>query len=72
MIYIIEYSFTDIRQNLHSILFASTNYEDAVKFFNEREFTSTGNLNVESYTLSEREGTYYKILDYKTNYGKAN
>ena len=69
MVYIIEHSITDVKQNIHNIMYATDNKKDAIDFYNSRTLdTNPIPLYIESYTLSERNGIYFNILDFKTNY----
>jgi hypothetical protein len=72
MVYIIEHSLTDERQSSHRILYATTDKEKALDFYNSKNVVYNPNpLQIESYTLSERNGIYFNVLEFKTNYAKS-
>ena len=72
MVYIIEHLITNVKQNMHNIIYATDNKKDAIDFYNSRTLdTNPIPLYIESYILSERNGKDYKVLDFKTNYAKS-
>lgn len=71
MIYLIEHYESDVRQRTHKILYATTDKEKALEYYNSKKVQNYPDpLHIEYYILTERDGVYFNVIEIKTNYEK--